>query len=309
MKIFLLFWGLLSLASISAQTPAASSTPHPAMPKPPAGGLEYLHEVEIGTGNNHPLHAEIALPKTRPAQPMPVVIWIHGGGLKAGSYKGNGAAFLAPYGYVTVSIEYRFISESPWPAQIEDCKLAVRYLRANAAKYGLDPNRIGVMGHSSGAQLASLLGTTEKNVDFEGTGGSPGVSSRVSAVVEMDGPNDATLFPAPAKEAIFGKERANDPEVLKNASPVFCAKAGNPPFLIFHGSEDKSVPIAVSLAFKEALEKVGVPVKMVIVQGGDHGLNAVPGGAPPDPDKEGVHALILDFFEKNLKGGNSPASS
>ena len=97
-------------------------------------------------------------------------------------------------------------------------------------------------------------------------------------------------------------------ETLTKASATYSVKAGDPPFLIFHGDADKSVPIAQSIAFKEALEKAGIPVKLVIVKGGDHGLNGPPGGPPPDPDKEGVHALILDFFEKNLKGANSQTS-
>ena len=303
MKTIFLFFGFLGVVTLEAQTSPAfpPKVDVPVLPKAPTGGLEYLHDVEVGTGGGRQLRAEIVLPKIRPAQPMPAVIWIHGGGLKGGSYKGNVAGFLAPYGYVAVSIEYRFITESPWPAQMEDCKLAVRYLRANAAKYHIDPNRIGVWGHSSGAQLASLLGTAEANSDFEGTGGYPGVSSKVNAVVDVAGPNDATRYPVSAKEAIFGKEKAGDLELLKKASPLYGAKAGNPPFLIIHGSADKSVPLEVSIAFREALEKAGVPVRMVVVQGGDHGLNALAGGPPAEPDKDGVHALILDFFEKNLK--------
>ena len=308
MKTVLLFFVFLSLVPLDAQTSPVLSpkVEVPVLPKAPAGGLEYFHDVEVGTGEGRPLHAEIVLPKVRPAQAMPAVIWIHGGGLKGGSYKGNVAAFLAPYGYVAVSIEYRFISESPWPAQMEDCKLAVRYLRANASKYQIDPHRIGVWGHSSGAQLASLLGTAETDPDLEGTGGYPGVSSKVNAVVDVAGPNDATLYPASAKEAIFGKEKAGDGELLKRASPLYRVKAGNPPFLILHGSADKSVPPEVSIAFKEALEKAGVPVRMVVVQGGDHGLNGPPGGPPAEPDKDGVRALILDFFEKNLKVQPTP---
>jgi acetyl esterase/lipase len=306
MKAFLIV-ALLSMATASAQTPTPAPIPDvpiPALPKALDGGLEYLHDVEFGKGGNRPLHAEILLPKVRPTQPMPAVIWIHGGGWKGGSQKGNGAGFLAPYGYVAVSIEYRLTTEAMWPAQIEDCKVAVRYLRANAAKYDIDPNRIGVLGHSAGAQLASVLGTMDESAGLEGTGGYPGVSSRVQAVVEMAGPNDFVDFPTWAAPALFGNDKAKDKETLTKASAIFSVKAGDPPFLIVHGDQDKSVSIAISLAFKAALEKAGVPVQMVIVHGGDHGMNAPAGGPPAVPNRAGINALILDFFEKNLKGAN-----
>ena len=249
------------------------------------------------------MHAEMVLPKTRPTRPMPAVIWIHGGGWKGGNHIGNPAGFLASYGYVGVSIEYRLTTEALWPAQIEDCKLGVRWLRANAATYDVDPDRIGCWGHSAGGQLVSLLGTTDAKAGFEGDGGYAGVSGRVSAVVDAAGPNDPTRFPTWAPEVLFGKDRAKDTDLLKKASPLYWVGAGDPPFLIIHGDQDKSVPIEASMAFKEALQKARVPVQMVIVKGGDHGFSAPsPSAPPPQPDKKGIQAIILHFFDVNLKG-------
>ncbi len=141
---FSLLAGLLSLGCATsglAQTP----TPKPkATPIPVPEGVTVQHDVEIGQGGNRPLHAEAAYPTTLPDKPMPAVLWVHGGGWVKGSHHQNLAMWMSAHGYFTASIEYRLAPEASWPAQIEDCKLAVRWLRANAEKYHVGPNRIAV---------------------------------------------------------------------------------------------------------------------------------------------------------------------
>ena len=129
---------LLPLATalgLGAEPPQQSDGPKgspKSQPAPPPG-VEVIHNVEIGQGGSRALHAEIARPLAAPSTPMPAVLWIHGGGWSGGTHKSSPAIWLATKGYFTASIEYRLSGEAPWPAQIEDCKLALRWLRANAA--------------------------------------------------------------------------------------------------------------------------------------------------------------------------------
>ncbi|MEO6846005.1 MAG: alpha/beta hydrolase, partial [Chthoniobacterales bacterium] len=165
-----------------AQQPTPSATPR-------IPGMESANVV-MGKGGGRDLHAELDWPTNPPKLPMPAIISIHGGGWLSAEYQPNGARIFVNQGYFTMACEYRSDKESKWPAQIEDCKLAVRWLRANAAKYNVDPNRIGVWGGSAGGHLAALLGTTENHPEFEGSGGYPGVSSKVQAVIDSFGPTD-----------------------------------------------------------------------------------------------------------------------
>jgi len=182
---------LLLVAAVSGfaepTNPPTARTVPPKFASPPS--VEVLHDVVIGAGGTRTLHAEIARPKDPPATPMPAVLWIHGGGWNGGSHISNAAQWLAAHGYFTASIEYRLSDEAKWPAQIEDCKLGVRWLRANAAQYSVNPDRIGCWGHSAGGHLVACLGTIDEP-EFEGAGGYAGVSSRVQAVVDFCGPVD-----------------------------------------------------------------------------------------------------------------------
>ncbi len=270
--------------------------------------MEVLHDVVFGTGGGRPLHAEIARPKDPAMKPMPAVIWIHGGGWEKGTYKDNPAAFLASHGYFTASIEYRLSGEAIWPAQIEDCKLAVRWLRANAVKYNIDPNHIGCWGHSAGGHLAACLGTMGDQAQWEGGGGYPGTSSQVQAVVDMSGPVDLTMFgriedqkPNNGHHRFLGVAYKERPDVWRQASPIFQIKADDPPFLIVHGDRDKTVPYAQSENFAAALQKNGVSVQFLTIHGGGHELKAAAGQPPAQPAKDERNRIILAFFDKNLK--------
>ena len=273
--------------------------------------LEEVHDVVIGQGGGRPLHVEIAYSKLPFPSPRPAVIWVHGGGWSGGSHKPNAANYLALFGYFTASVEYRLSGEAKWPAQIEDCKLAVRWLRANAAQYHVDPDRIGVMGASAGGHLAAMLGVTPQHPEFEGHGGYEGVSSAVQAVADLSGPTDlshgnAGLMGASEAEDIpmlvqlFGGPFRNMKDTWTKASPLEYVTKAAPPCLVIHGDRDPIVPIAHSEKWVEALEKAGVPVKFIRVKGGDHGYTAAKGSPPAEPDVKSLFLSVKDFFDKEL---------
>lgn len=288
----------------------AAETPKPKFRPPP--GQELLSNVVFGTGGGRELHAEILMPKEPPKEPMPAVLLIHGGGWAGGSHLGYYAPWLVEKGYFTAAIEYRLSGEAKWPAQIEDCKLAVRWLRANAAKFHVNPDRIGVMGHSAGGHLVACLGTMGGVKELEGQGGCAGVSSRVQAVVDQCGPAEFTpeALPAvgtnrtdhPGLIKLFGGTYAEKTDAWRQASPALHAGADAPPFLIIHGENDRLVPIAQSERFVAALKKNGTPVELLRVKNAGHGLRAEkPGDPPADPDPKAQQAAIVAFFDKHLK--------
>jgi acetyl esterase/lipase len=289
--------------------PAQTNAPPPAA-APPAGpvtkgDIVTQGDVVFGKGGTQDLHADIAWPKNATA-PMPAIIHIHGGGWAAGSYHGGGIEGYAHLGYFAASIEYRLVHVAKWPAQIQDCKCAVRWLRANAAKYNVDPNRIGVIGESAGGHLVACLGTMAGVKEYEGDGGWPGVSSAVQAVVDFYGPTDLTAAEKYTPQAIgisqglFGRSYAQAPDLWKSASPVYYITAGDPPVLMVHGDADPLVPLAQSQLFADALTKAGVPNQLLVVHNGGHGLGPVAKGTPIDPGWPVIGATVRGFFAKYL---------
>jgi acetyl esterase/lipase len=268
-------------------------------------GLDVQRDFVFGKGGNHDLHADLAWPKNATA-PMPAIIHIHGGGWIGGGYHWDGGlANFAKRGYFAASIEYRLDNVAKWPAQIQDCKCAVRWLRANAAKYNVDPNRIGVIGESAGGHLVACLDTMDGVKDYEGAGGWAGVSSAVQAVVDYFGPTDFVTPDIYSEQAkfltmgLFGAPRDKDPALWKSGSPVFYVKAGDPPVLMVHGDADKLVPLAQSQVFADALTKAGVPNQLLVIHNGGHGFGALP-GTKIDPGWPIINQTVLDFFAKNL---------
>ncbi|MEO6053732.1 MAG: alpha/beta hydrolase [Chthoniobacterales bacterium] len=276
-----------------------------------------IANVVIGKGGDRDLHAQLAWP-TRPAKlPMPGIIYIHGGGWKGGDYKLNLAETFTPKGYFTVSAEYRLSPEAKWPAQIEDCKLAIRWLRANAKKYNVDPNRIGVWGISAGGHLVAFLGATENQPKFEGRGGYPGVSSKVQAVVDFSGPTDfrdgtftAGVDNIPEQdrlaimklaELLFGKPFAGNPELYAQGSPITYVHKDMPPFLVVHGEKDPIVSYQQSKTFVDAMQKAGAPVEFISVANGGHRLHSVVPGQPSAPNPGAIYKSMEEFFDKHLK--------
>ncbi len=223
--------------------------------------------------------------------PMPVVIWIHGGGWMSGDKNlglNNFQLRYARNGYVVASLNYRLSSEAIFPAQIHDCKAAIRWLRANAAKYGLDPTRFAVWGSSAGGHLAALLGTSNDVADLEGTVGSNSqYSSRVQAVVDWYGPTDLLQMDAQAIAQGCGSSNHNSansaesllvgcqiqtcPQAVQRANPLTYYTADDPPFFIQHGTTDCTVSIGQSQILQNLLQSNGHDAAFIPVVGAGHG--------------------------------------
>lgn len=272
-----------------------------AKPTAPADAkkLDDIVHAKIGTRE---LHLDIVMPKDAPQKTYPCVVWIHGGGWSKGTHKNNPTAWLAGKGYVTASVEYRLSGEAIFPAQIHDCKAAIRFLRAHAEDYGIDPNRIGAWGSSAGGHLVALLGATCGVKELEGDSGNPNVSSRVQAVCDYFGPTNLAPSPKwlvapPQISALLGGSPTDKPEVARLASPVKFVDKSDPPFLVVHGEEDKLVPIAQSEELYAALRKAGVRATFIRVKNAAHGFV----GVDIKPTRQEINDAVLAFFDKELK--------
>lgn len=259
-------------------------------------------DIPYATVEQDTLRLDLARPAG--AGPHPCVVLLHGGGWKFG-HRTDVAAwtrFLADRGFAAATVSYRLAPKNKWPAQIEDAKTAVRFLRAKAKEYGIDPDRIGAMGWSAGGHLAALLGTTTKADGFDGPL-YPGQSSGVQCVVDFFGPADLSLFcESPGVEAAYfkpfiGTALKDRPEVYKKASPIEHVTKDAPPFLILHGTTDLIVPIIHSERLHEKLTKAGVQSELFTVKGGFHGLWN-------DDDNRSTTAATLAFLTKQLKAGD-----
>lgn len=228
-----------------------------------------------------------------------VTMFVHGGGWSSGDKsKGAGAAELPELqraGFLAVAVNYRLAPDYVFPAMIEDAKCAVRFLRAHADEFNLDPNRIGVFGGSAGGHLVSMLGTTDESAGFD-VGEYLDQSSRVQAVVDMFGPADLTVDLEGGGETV---RRAFGDFDLTLASPVTYASADDPPFLILHGEEDSLVPISQSEELLAKLQAAGVPAELVPVANAAHGFKPV--GGEISPSREEISRRIVSFFEEVLK--------
>lgn len=221
-------------------------------------------DLTYGTAGGTELKLDLAAPKEGNG-PFPAIVFLHGEGWRAGSRRDmrHFIEGVARTGYVGITVEYRLVPAARFPAQVEDCKAAVRWLRANAERYRVDPGRIGAVGFSAGGHLASMLGVTGENVQ---------------AVVSFFGPTDFSTRDWPRdleREVIvpfLGGAFADIPNVYENASPVSHVTKDAAPFLLFHGTRDELVPVDQSKRLAEKLRSVGVPVRLVILEGEGHGF-------------------------------------
>ena len=234
---------------------------------------------------------------------LPLIIWIHGGAWLGGSKERYAPMEYLKSGYAGASIGYRLSQHAIFPAQIEDVKAAVRWIRANAETYRLDPNRFAAWGASAGGHLVAMLGTSGDITEFE-VGENLGVSSQVQAVVNYLGPTDFLQMDAhrlsdglvhdapdsPESKLVGGPIQEHEDRVAR-ANPITYVSKDDPPILIIHGDQDKLVPYHQSVLLKEALEAVGAPVILYKVEGGGH-------GGFKDPK---VPELTRTFLEKHLK--------
>jgi len=295
MSVVAIFIGLISLSAAGAEQTVQSTSP-----EVNEGPIVYRDLSYVPNGHERQ-KLDIFLPKE--GKNLPLIIRIHGGAWLSGSKEGEWPGDYIRFGYAVARINYRLSQHAIFPAQIEDCKAAVRYLRANAQKYNLDPNRFGVWGASAGGHLVALLGTTGDINEFD-VGENLTVSSRVQAVVDYFGPTDFLQMEAhrlpngmvhnspdsPESKLIGGPVQENREKAAK-ANPITYVTKDDPPFLIVHGNTDPLVPHHQSELLEAALKKAGVPVTFYTVKGGGH-------GGFKDPN---VPRLTREFFEKNLK--------
>ena len=257
-----------------------------------ADAVTVSRDIIYAAPGNVPVRLDLYVPAGL-AKPPPIVIYIHGGGWQAGGKERPLALGLTRQGFALASIDYRLSQVAVWPAQIYDCKAAVRWVRAHSAVYHYNADKIGVFGASAGGHLVALLGTTAGNTKLEGNEGNVGVSSAVQAVVDFFGPTDFISLVdqvTPEQRArignpvthLFGTPLwnqgwiADKKQLAQDASPVYYVSPRSCAFFIAHGDRDPIVPPQQSVELNDALKKVGVPSTLMIVKGGGHGFNDPP---------------------------------
>ncbi|MBC8350557.1 MAG: alpha/beta hydrolase [Planctomycetes bacterium] len=276
---------------------------HPSLAK----GIVANRDIEYARVGDNSLRLDLYSPK-EPAARRPLIVWVHGGGWRNGSKDRCPALRFLAKGYVVASINYRLSGVAIYPAQIHDCKAAIRWLRAHAEQYSIDPRRIGVWGSSAGGHLVALLGTSGGVEPLEGDLGSLDHSSRVQAVCDFFGPTDFLQMDDHAvPNAPFKHNAPDSPEALviggpiqentkkvEAANPLTYVTPDDPPFFIVHGDKDPLVPLHQSQLLFDALKRAKVNVKLHVVEGGQHGF-----GRNSDVDK-----LVDSFFDKQLRANS-----
>ena len=308
--IFLLFVALFTTAIAKGKQPKKSifTRTRIQLPRTEAVNLApsqgtILHDVTYCKAGGTALKMDVYIPANRNARPAPALLYVHGGAWIFGD-KTQGPGIddiveLLARGYLVFSINYRLAPLSRFPAQIEDCKCAVRSLRANASQYKIDASRIGVWGSSAGGHLAALLGTTAGIGDFEGSGGYPEQSSRVQAVATYFAPSDLTtsdwsLIDKLGFLTVFGISKN-----WKKASPVNYVNHTAPPFFVLGGDRDHLVDIRQPQGFYTKLQVASVPSQLLIVKNCEHEFE--PDGGALNPSRLEVTKRLADFFDKNIR--------
>ena len=235
-------------------------------------------DVSFGTADGQTLLLDVCRPEESVSKPRPAVILVHGGGWGAGDKKDffDAAKGLARHGYVAFSVNYRLAANGRnlWPAQLDDVQRAVRWVRAHADKYGVDPKRVGALGHSAGGHLVACLATreTRDNSDRE----LASYSSRVTCAVDASGPVDLVTVDTPQTAGIIanllGATPAERPDLARDASPIRFVDDKTAPVLIVHGRIDNLVAVRHAEQFDAALRKAGVESKLLIFDGEGHGI-------------------------------------
>ena len=276
------------------------------------GGFTVKKDIVYATAGGKSLTLDLYAPNNA-VRAVPIIVYIHGGGWRALDKSWCPYPMrLLEQEYAVASINYRLLQEGgAFPANLHDCKAAVRWVRAHAAEHGLDGDHIGVWGDSAGAHLAALVGLTGDIAALEGDIGLTGVSSGVQAVCAYFGALDLCSLVGPDTGvnpltslmcALIGEPSlAQNVDKLKAASPITYVSADAPPFLVLHGDVDTIVPVSQSVLFYEALWKAGADVRLHIVHGGDHlDYRRSPTDLPWHAAE--VRDLEDAFFYRTLKG-------
>ena len=287
------------LGDALTKTPGANIRPAGDVRAALPAGVKRIANVEYNRPPTGALLLDLYLPATPAAQPLPVIVWTHGGGWKNGSKENCPLTWLAAEGYVVVSLDYRLSWAAKWPAQLDDARAAIRWLRTHATQYGLDAARFAISGGSSGGNLASIVGTAPAAT-------AETVSSRVGAVIDFYGASDVLTMPVnvpgPGKtEAdlatsngakLLGGTVRDRPDLARQVSPWHNITKDDPPFLILHGDQDDQVPLAQSERLHARLREVGVPSEFHVLPGAGHGGKAF--------DTPEVRAKIRAFLARSL---------
>ncbi len=261
-------------------------------------GVKFERAIEFANPAEQHLQLDIAMPQGE--GPFPAVLCIHGGGFRAGTREGfDGLCVtLAQQGYVAVTITYRLAPAFRFPAAVHDSKAAVRWLRANAAKYHIDPARIGVTGGSAGGHLAQFLGVTAGVSEFEGEGNCE-QSSAVQCVVNLYGPSDFTQSYGKSVDAaevlplFLGGNLEQKRREHIVASPLYWVTPDAAPTLCIHGTEDKYVAFEQAVWLVDRLKASAVEVELLKMEGAGHGFKG--------PDQAKAQEAMLAFFARHLK--------
>jgi len=264
-----------------------------------ASGTEVQQNVVYGKAGSTELRMDIALP-TDPTGPAPCIVVIHGGAWRHGNKSMHRKEILrfASDGYVSASIQYRLCPQDRFPAQIEDVKCAIRYLRAHAKQYGIDPTRIGAIGFSAGAHLSMMLGTMNPEDGLEGKGGWPDQSSKVQAVVSFFGPtqldaDDIPVLSIPLVTDFIGGSKQDNAESYRRASPLTYVDRGDAPMLLFQGTKDVLVPHSQAIKMVTAMTESGVPGRVEFLINAGHGWQG--------EDLEATMEATSRFFRRYLQ--------
>lgn len=272
-----------------------------AQPKAPAD-VAFERDVVYGKAGEVELKLNMARPVKHDenAKPLPVIVVIHGGGWAAGNREAHNDLTwrFAQRGFLSVTLSYRFAPKFPFPAQVEDVKCAVRYLRAHAKKLNINPDKIGAVGFSAGAHLSMMLATMDAGDGLEGDGGHKDQASKVQAAVSFVGPTDFTVDDLPAAtngiiKNWLGGDTKEKAEAAKLASPITYVNKGDGPILLFQGTVDPLVPNTQAYRMAEAMTKAGVKGRVELIIGGGHGW----GGK----DMEHTIQEMDEFFDLWLK--------
>ncbi len=292
----LLFASLAIFASAHAQPP--SRVPD---------GVKALRDVAYVENGHERQKLDLYVPE-KASTPMPLIIWIHGGGWAAGSKDGCPplrGGFIER-GYAVASVGYRLSGHAVFPAQIEDCKAAIRWLRAHAKEHNIDPQKFGVWGSSAGGHLVAFTGTSGDVKPFD-VGANLEQSSRVQAVCDYYGPTDFNVFTTtPGYEShaaenspesrLLGGKVADNRDKAARVNPITYVSGDDPPFLIVHGDKDPTVPINQSQLLFDALKKSGLSAHFHTIHGAGHG--------GPGFSGKNVDDMVAAFFDERLKSGS-----
>ena len=278
-----------SLATAPALAALSASAQRPA---PDIGNLRAEKDIVFGKGGDMDLTLDVYHPPEGVTPKRLAIIHLFGGGFFVGSksagYIINDAKALGARGYTSVSANYRLQSQGSWPAQIHDTKAAIRWTRANADRLGVDADKIVVAGYSAGGMLALMAAGTNGKPQFEGKGGTPGVSSDVNACIGV-----YPLASAETAKGLFSEGQAT-PENIAAASPTSYITEGFAPTIFIHGTGDTTIPITSSLDFFNKLRALDVPTALTAIQGAAHAFD----GAALDAVE--VMAQSVDLFLDRL---------